>query len=75
MVELQTYHIRYEPRPLDTSRFDGLEEVNHSLSFQSLQLGMDTDECPSTTNTITTCEVVCVCVHTFDIANLTDRSS
>ena len=49
----QTYNIRYEPRPLDASRLDGLEEVNNSLSFQSLQLGMDTDECPSTTNTIT----------------------
>ena len=33
--------------------FDGLEDVHHTLSFQSLQLGMDADEGPSATNTIT----------------------
>ena len=48
-----TYHIRHEPCPLYASRLDGLEEIDHSLSFQSFQLSMDTDECTSTTNTIT----------------------
>ena len=47
------YLTRYKPRPLDASRLDGLEEIDHSFSFHSLQLSMDTDECPSTTNTIT----------------------
>jgi hypothetical protein len=48
-----TYHIRNQPRPLYASRLDGLEEIDHSLSFQPLQLSMDADECTSTTNTIT----------------------
>ena len=48
-----TYSAEYEPWPLYTSRFHKLKEIDHSLSFQSLQLSMDADECASTTNTIT----------------------
>ena len=32
---------------------DGLKDVHFTLSFQFLQLSMDTDEGPSATNTIT----------------------
>ena len=48
-----TYHIRHEPRPLYANRLDELKEIDHSLSFQPLQLSMDANECTSTTNTIT----------------------
>ena len=48
-----TYNVGNKPRPLYACRLDGLEEVDHTLSFQSLQLSMDTDECASTTNTVT----------------------
>ena len=63
-----TYHIRHKPRPLYASRLDGLEEIDHSLSFQSLQLSMDADECTSTTNTITE---VGECMHDMHFDNMT----
>ena len=47
-----TYHIWNESCSLYASRLDALEEIDYSLSFQSLQLGMDADECTSTTNAI-----------------------
>ena len=50
---MSAYQVRYEPRPLYACRLYGLEEVDHSLSFQSLQLSMDTDERSSTTHTVT----------------------
>ena len=53
------YQLRYEPRPLHASRLDGLKEVDHSFGFESLQLSMDTNECTSTTNTITVNRFVC----------------
>ena len=55
------YQLRYEPRPLHSSRLDGLKEVDHSFSFQSLQLSMDANECTSTTNAITVSHFVCAC--------------
>ncbi len=38
------YHSLDHPRPLHTRGLDELEEVDHSLCLQSLQLGMDADE-------------------------------
>ena len=48
-----TYSIRDKASSLDTSRFDSLEEVNHTLCLESLQLRMETDECPSPPHSIT----------------------
>ena len=53
VILIKPYHIRHKLRLLYASRFDGLEEINHSLSFQSLQLSMDADESTSATNSIT----------------------
>ena len=53
-----TYWITDKSCPLHTSWLDELEEVNNSLSFQSLQLSMDADECSSTTHPITTYQEV-----------------
>ena len=48
-----TYSVRDEASSLDTSRLDSLEEVNHTLCLESLQLGMETDECPCPSHSIT----------------------
>ena len=52
---------------MDTGRLDVLEEVDHALSLQSLQLGMDANKGSCTTYTITwrmcVCVCVCVCVY------------
>ena len=64
-----------ESTSLNTSRLNGLENVNHTLCLQSLQLGVDTDESPCSTNTITEMErrgrkeiiVKAVCMKTWKI--------
>ena len=45
--------IVHHPGTLSARKFDELEEVHHSLSLQPLQLCMDANEGPSTTNPIT----------------------
>ena len=47
------YNIKDEASSLDTSRFHSLEEVNHTLCLESLQLRMETDECPCPPHSIT----------------------
>ena len=48
-----TYGIRDEASSLDAGRLDSLEEVDHTLCLESLQLGMETDECPCPPHSIT----------------------
>ena len=50
------YQVLYHPSTVDASGLDVLEDVNHSLCLQALQLGMDTDEGTSATHTITACK-------------------
>ena len=56
----KTYSIRDKARSLDTSRLGSLEEVNHTLCLESLQLGVDADEGPCSPHSITKCSC-CVC--------------
>ena len=42
-----------EARSLDARGFCSLEEIDHSLSLESLQLGVDTDERPRPSYSIT----------------------
>ena len=60
-VRLGSYHFWYQPGPVHTGRLDVLEEVDHTLSLQTLQLGVDGDEGSRATHTITEW-CVCVCV-------------
>ena len=47
------YSIRDKARSLDTRGFDSLEEINHTLCLESLQLRVETDECPCPPHSIT----------------------
>ena len=47
------YHTLDESSTMYACWLDGLKDVYHTLSFQPLQLGVDTDEGSSATNTIT----------------------
>ena len=46
------YQVLNHPSTVDASGLDVLEDVNHSLCLQALQLGMDTDEGTGATHTI-----------------------
>ena len=48
-----THSIRDEAGSLDTSRLYCLEEVDHTLHLESLQLRVETDECPCPPHSIT----------------------
>ena len=50
---LLSYHFSHKHGTVDTSRLDVLEEVDHSLHLQTLQLGMDADEGAGATHSIT----------------------
>ena len=47
------YSFWHESSTLYACWLNGLEDIHHTLSFQPLQLGVDTDEGPSATNSIT----------------------
>ena len=48
-----TYSIRDESSSLYASRLDSLEEVDHTLCLESLQLRVEADEGPSPAHSIT----------------------
>ena len=49
----QSYSIRDESSSLYASRLDSLEEVDHTLCLESLQLRVEADEGPSPAHSIT----------------------
>ena len=64
-VRLGSYHFWYQPGPVHTGRLDVLEEVDHTLSLQTLQLGVDGDEGSRATHTITEWCVCVLCVALY----------
>ena len=53
IIHCGTNHILHKPRAVEVGRLDELETVHHSLGLQPLQLGMQTDEDSSATDSIT----------------------
>ena len=51
--EEKMYSISDKAWSLDTSRLDSLEEINHTLRLESLQLGVETDERPCPPHSVT----------------------
>ena len=47
------YSVGYESRSLNASRLDSLEDIHRTFCLQTLQLRVDTDECPTPNDAIT----------------------